>query len=235
MKIKSIYVFFVFITLFISCEISNPPIKETPHEIKGVQLLNDQRILTKVLSKDEPEYAHINNKNLWKSIPESVSTRIIEGESPLLTKFKHSPVSVISYKLKTNDNYETLIIYFYKGNTISAIAHSKNIGEFTSLSLTDLNGEVYFEFLVNKENKLGRFQAKKDLQYSALGLNSSIASVREVPIESDDQTCPQKYSDFTSCLKCAVNECANDWLCAVVCALKSGECLSGFSLACIFG
>jgi hypothetical protein len=224
---KSSYTFFLVLFAFFSCgEL------EKGQEIER-KIIQDHVSKTSVLSVEQRE--QITGSSTWKSIPESVIDRVDKGLEVLVTEYDHSVITSISFQLRATSNsvrYEALTILANGENYIAIIVRSERVGDFIKHSISDLAQNSYFEFYTNKENKLGKFSLNKEIPFDQLNPEKGNLRLARSIEEPEDTTCPDKTSKFGDCMLCAINECANDWVCAVVCTAMSQPCLIGFALAC---
>jgi len=165
----------------------------------------------------------------WKSLPKNIKERLYLAEPAKLTSYKDSDVQVISYRMITDANYESLVFILYKSTLKPVLAKSESQGSLRYLSVSSVEGKIYYDFYVNAEDKLGKFQVHNSLTIGD-AFQREGSSMR-----SASDPCPETSSSFGQCMLCAINECATDWICAVVCAIMSPECLIGFALACATG
>jgi hypothetical protein len=163
----------------------------------------------------------------WSSVPNSILSDIILTDGPTLADYKNSKAQTINFKLKSNLIYKTLTFYYYNGEFMPVILSSEKKDDLIYISVNDLSNSPYFDFYVNKDNKMGEFRVHMDMPRFK-NIDQSVGA------KTADQTCMQKTETFGDCMLCAIDECAHDWICAVVCTVMSPECLAGFALACTF-
>lgn len=217
---------FLAVIIITSCEIS-PPANEIEKMASDV-FMDDNRLSVVKLSNNDLVLQALHRSNEWTSLPNDIKERLSQNELAVLTKYKNSDITVISYKMKTNAKYESLVFYSYQGIFIPAIAKSENKGDLKYLSVSSIKGKTYFDFYVNSEGKLGKFKVHDTISFgNKIQRNGSSMRTAE--------TCPETSPSFGDCMLCAINECAEDWVCAVVCSVMSPECLVGFALACLTG
>jgi hypothetical protein len=176
------------------------------------------------LSADDATLASLKNSSAWTN-SQSITARFA-SQGATLVKYDNSPIVAIIFSLESSMNFENLVFLGYKDKFIAVKAKSVNEGGLTRLSVTDLNDATYYQFYVNKENKMGKFTVGMDIPFSQLGNGKALRTELAAP------TCTSSTSSFGDCMKCGINECANDWVCAVACSVMAAQCLIGFGLAC---
>jgi hypothetical protein len=142
-------------------------------------------------------------------------------------RFDHSGITIIQIPIfDTSKCYHSLNIYEYRNKYIfSRAITSLDTNSYRKyVVMTGDKGSKYFQFYLSSNNAVGKFQFFNDIPFNT------------VFIPQGDQQCPtcqqQFPNSFGNCMKCAISECGQDWICAVVCAICTWECLTGFGLSC---
>ncbi|MCW5910276.1 MAG: hypothetical protein KIT62_04340 [Cyclobacteriaceae bacterium] len=229
MKIK-VFLLTVFVTMSIALNSCYQNELSPAREHTIGESADDTRSLVIELSSNDILLKSLYSSDEWLSMSNDVKKRIANDAPITLTKFKNSDIEIISYKLITEANYESLVFYTYQGLFLSAIAKSENKSKFKHLSLSATNGKIYYDFYVNDEGKLGKLKV-----HNGMSFGNKIKNNNSSKTSSVEDTCPNTSSTFGDCMLCAIEECSDDWVCAVVCSIMSPSCLAGFALACLTG
>lgn len=195
----------------------------TPAPSNGKEFISDHVVSTTVLSSNDVTYINLKNSLAWVSTPKSVIDRL-ENQNPILVKYNNSAITVIIFSLKSSINFENLVFYNYNDKFLAVVAKSMPEGELTKLAVTDFNDVSYYQFYTNKENKMGKFTVGADIPFGKI-VSANNLKVSNMP-------CTKSTTSFGDCMKCGINECANDWVCAVACGIMAAQCLVGFGIGC---
>lgn len=171
------------------------------------------------------------NSSTWSSIPMNILSDISLSDEIIIADYTNSSVQTLSFKLNTNMIYKYLVFYHFNGEFIPVIASSENREDKIYLSVSDLASNPYFDFYVNNNNKMGLFRVHMNMpQFKYV----SIKNLNTKALADGESTCREQTTNFEDCMLCAIDECAQDWLCTVVCAIMTPECLAGFGISCLF-
>jgi len=161
---------------------------------------------------------------VWQSLPNELVKQIQMEKPILITEYFDSNVNTIGIALKTRKIYSYLTFFHLNGEFIPTIVSSEHKGKFFYVAISDLNSTPYFSFYVNEQYKLGNFLVNQDMPtFQNNGTSKSTLK---------DQTCMEKTDKFGDCMLCAIRECYDDWVCAVVCSIYASYCAAGFAIGC---
>jgi hypothetical protein len=191
---------------------------------------------TTVLSYDEFEESKNSNilndlfrSECWQFTPQEIKSLIRYKDGIILANYYVSPIQTIAFNLKTDIIYRSLVFYYFKGQFIPVIVSSETEGQMKHLKISDYNNDLYFDFLVNKNNKMGSFQVYKSLP---LFKQTPLEKLKK-RLKSSDETCMDQTNNFGDCMLCAIEECSHDWICAVTCAIYAPSCMAAFGICCL--
>lgn len=146
--------------------------------------------------------------------------------------YNHSPVQVTEIPISSGPikgSKESVLVYSYNGNAMVAVMKVSTFNELTTYAVTDVNGEAYYSITLNTANQIKGWSLLRDFSKEQL----SVFKGPEGVSAAGGSTCPQLYpNSFSSCFRCAVNECSNDLLCTLACGVWPASCVAGFTLAC---
>lgn len=188
------------------------------------------------LSEGSDLLAKLSVSEAWKTLPTRVLSSIRANERPQLQTYDNTAAQAIVFNIAPDDpnlRYRSLIVATYKGRFLPIIAESKILPSgYTQISISDANGSDYMSFLVDPDNRFGKFRMIKDIPFDRLTAGTEAVSTE---VASAGPTCMQSTKSFGACMKCAINECNNDWICAVGCMVNGPGCAAAFALACGIG
>ena len=191
------------------------------HVKSSIDLVEGSDWLTKLYASD-----------VWKTMPAAVLNSIKKEERPQFQSYDNTAAQAIVFNIAGGDanlRYKALIVYVYKSRFLSVVAESKILSSgYTQVSIADVNGNDYINFLVDGNNRFGKFRVLKDIPFEHL----TVGTVATPAVAVSTPTCMQSTSSFGACIKCAINECANDWVCAIGCLVESPGCAAAFAIAC---
>jgi len=216
--------------VFLSCLVLSCQTEQLP-EVKPSNVSQFTDPLTLELDDEDMVLLTLKKSDAWAKVGNDLKTRIDHSRKITLSSFENSSVQVISIYLKTSFSFEAIIFYTDGTSFFPAVAKSKSAGELNYLALTDLNGKPYYDFYSNRDNRMGKFKVHNDLKLAGFEDDFRDRSRSSLGKEAEP-TCMEKTDSFGSCMLCAINECASDWVCAVVCTVMSAQCLAGFGLGC---
>ncbi|HUB60428.1 MAG TPA: hypothetical protein VL978_06995 [Puia sp.] len=181
--------------------------------------------------------AKLSTSDVWKALPAPILSSIKKNELPQFQTYDNTAAQAIVFNIASDDpnlRYKSLIVATYKGSFLPIIAESKILPSgYTQVSITDVNGSDYLNFLVDPNNRFGKFRMVKDIPFDRL--TGGTVSAPETAEVAATPTCMQSTSSFGACMKCAINECNSDWVCAVGCMVNAPGCAAAFALACGIG
>ena len=197
-----------------------------------------------ILSQNSSILNEFFSSDAWKNIPKNVTDNINNKYTPHFETYDNIPVQALLFNIAENDPnivYRNLMVYVFNHKFIAVIAQSIKIeGGYTRVSISDVNNNDYMHLLVNKDDNMGQFKAVKEIQFEQFrAVDQPVVS----PVQGNSKwssnrvaapTCMQQTTTWSSCMNCAVNECASDWSCAFGCAAEWAGCLVVFSASCAF-
>lgn len=187
-------------------------------------LSSTDSILTKLLESLE-----------WNNLPELLKSNAKLTEAKLISYDYSENLKVINIPLNNSNGSSSLIIYtgIFKQGSLNKFKYLPVKSELSNLNLAlrqfkllSIKGEEYYSFKLNSANKVGEFK---------IGINLPIRLItppNNNTNPTDRPSCPDATSSFGACMQCAINECASDWVCGVVCGILAPECMAGFALGC---
>ncbi|MBE0673674.1 MAG: hypothetical protein IH591_03345 [Bacteroidales bacterium] len=181
--------------------------------------------------KGEGEILHnLLSSNFWRSLPIDIISRINLANPVIITDYDHSEIRTISFDLFSDDIQESLVFYCLRSDFIVVLTNSAKKEELIHHSVTDLSRNIYFDFYVNPRNRVGMFKVHMDMPtFKKQQVD------RKVEDNPENLTCMQKTDNFGDCILCGIEECANDWLCALACGLVAPKgCLAAFGISCLY-
>jgi hypothetical protein len=212
----------------------NIPADEITVVDKNTVFQNHVQTETK-LAANNPTLTSLYSSDTWKAVPQNIINSI--KEAPILQTYDNVKFKAILFDLKNGDNkfqYNSLLVYVVNDKFLPVIIKSESIGGgFKQISISDLKNNNYLDFRVNKENKLGKFEFKRDIPFEKvtgterqLTVNSLKTNLVAKP------TCMVSTSTFGSCMTCLFKECSDDWLCAAGCTVEGPACVALFAASC---
>ncbi len=172
------------------------------------------------------------NSTAWRRIENNLGDSL-KTDSIKLVVFDNTGIVAFHFKIVNSSKvFDALNVYEYRGNFIITRAVLTSISPDSKYVVYSGDmSEEYYEFCLNSNNQVGHIHLYNDVPFFKVFTPdpNPDPDFYEIP-------CPQQYpNNFGKCMLCAINDCSQDWICAVVCALEPELCMAGFALACFGG
>jgi hypothetical protein len=128
---------------------------------------------------------------------------------------------------------KSILLYVYNNKYLITEFNEYIVESRTGFENKSLQGELFYYLELDENSAIKNAKTGIDYPLTVLQEKSFKVDTSNVQIQRDVATCPEMYpGSFTSCFRCAVNECSNDLLCTLSCGFQPAACVIGFTLAC---
>jgi hypothetical protein len=133
---------------------------------------------------------------------------------------------------------EVLIAYNVLGNYYFAIGKEVDLpGGFKHIIYSSLNGDPFYEFKVNRENKIGQFHSHASPFDTGVkeSLSTSAADLDPLNDIAEDNVAGRGCCSmgFNNCMNCFYKSCGEDWRCGLACGAMALVCNASWAAACV--
>ncbi|MFC2089633.1 hypothetical protein ACFLT1_02560 [Bacteroidota bacterium] len=207
-------------------------------EITGVMPLDQLLKSTSIISLNEYQSSNSVKKTInfelisnlfdsevWNNLPQDINGDICNDEI-IIADYYETEIQTILFELNSNKLFKNLAFYHLEGKFIPFTVSSEKKGQEYYCEVSDLYDVPYFDFKVNSRYLMENFTIHQDMPRFSYSNKKSISSIEK------DPTCMELTNSFGECMLCALAECGEDPVCAIVCAINSGACLAGFGISC---
>lgn len=144
--------------------------------------------------------------------------------------YDYNQMKVFSIPFDEGSGTEHLIIYSLNNKFLFAKSRLQAVNDtLREFKLLSLGNDIYYQFQINQENKIGNFSIENTIPFAdTFSPTQNTVNTATIP-------CNQQGLPFGQCILCAINECAQSWICAVVCGVEFQLCIVGWGLGCLQG
>jgi hypothetical protein len=168
----------------------------------------------------------------WNDLQTSgISNEDFDTEN--IRKFTYDNHNKILFELPLKSYINKSLVILQKGKqfmfVIGELKSTEN--ELLTFSISSIKGELINVIKLNAEHSILGFESYKPLKWDNASFTTNNVELEPVD-DIGGKTCPEKTSNYSDCMTCAINECASSFPCNATCMVWPISCLTGFTLAC---
>jgi hypothetical protein len=133
---------------------------------------------------------------------------------------------------------EMLIAYNVSDKYYFAIGKEVDLpGGLKHLIYSSLNGNIFYEFKINRNNKIGEFRSQTSPFETGVreGISMSASGFDPLGDLVEDNVAGRGRCSmgFNNCMNCFYKSCGDEWQCGLLCSVAALACNASWAAACI--